>query len=147
MPPHPNWPSLPPYQEANPAFGDYNITFMSPIESTPGGMVFYVQAVNLENGSTYTNPNYNTIRLILDGNSPLVISATPSDGEERHVGSAGAGQPLSIVVQDTVDPPNQINLHYWVGCLPRVKYVFMSCKTDAKATPVVINAGPSAKPE
>ena len=106
------------YQEANPAFGDYNITFMSPIESTPGGMVFYVQAVNLENGSTYTNPNYNTIRLILDGNSPLVIAATPSDGEERHVGSAGAGQPLSIVVQDTVDPPNQINLHYWVGCNP-----------------------------
>lgn len=106
------------YQEANPAFGDYNITFTSPIESTPGGMIFYVQAVNMENGSTYTNPNYNTIRLILDGNSPLVISATPSEGEERHVGSAGAGQPLSIVVQDTVDPPNQINLHYWVGCNP-----------------------------
>ena len=106
------------YQDANPAFGDFNITIQSPIESAPGGMVFYVQAVNLENGSTFTNPAYNSIRLILDGNSPLVLGATPSDGEERHVGSAGAGQPLSIVIQDSVDPPSQINLHYWVGCNP-----------------------------
>jgi len=52
-------------------------------------MIFYVQAVDLENGSTYTNPGYNTIRLILDGNSPLVLSATPMDGEERHAGAAG----------------------------------------------------------
>ena len=58
------------YEEVNPAFGAYNMTFTSPIESQPGGMIFYVQAVNLENGSTFTNPNYNTIRLILDGNSP-----------------------------------------------------------------------------
>ena len=52
------------YEEVNPAFGAYNMTFTSPVESQPGGMVFYVRAVNLENGSTYTNPNYNTIRLI-----------------------------------------------------------------------------------
>ena len=43
------------------------MTFTSPVE--PAGR-WSVQAVNLENGSTYTNPNYNTIRLILDGNSP-----------------------------------------------------------------------------
>ncbi|MEC7600427.1 MAG: hypothetical protein VYB23_03180, partial [Candidatus Thermoplasmatota archaeon] len=87
-----------------------------PIESAPGGMIFYVQAVDLENGSTFTNPNYNSIRLILDGNSPLVLSATPMDGEERHAGAAGVGQAVSIVVQDSVDPPRQLNLHYWVGC-------------------------------
>ena len=104
------------YEEVNPAFGAYNMTFMSPIESAPGGMIFYVQAVDLENGSTFTNPNYNSIRLILDGNSPLVLSATPMDGEERHAGAPGAGQSVSIVVQDSVDPPRQLNLHYWVGC-------------------------------
>ena len=104
------------YEEMNPAFGAYNMTFMSPIESAPGGMIFYVQAVDLENGSTFTNPNYNSIRLILDGNSPLVLSATPMDGEERHAGAPGAGQSVSIVVQDSVDPPRQLNLHYWVGC-------------------------------
>jgi hypothetical protein len=92
------------------------MTFTSPIESQPGGMIFYVQAVDLENGSTYTNPNYNTIRLILDGNSPLVLSATPMDGEERHAGATGVGQAVSIIVQDSVDPPRQLNLHYWVGC-------------------------------
>jgi hypothetical protein len=104
------------YEEINPAFGAYNMTFTSPIESQPGGMIFYVQAVDLENGSTYTNPNYNTIRLILDGNSPLVLSATPMDGEERHAGATGVGQAVSIIVQDSVDPPRQLNLHYWVGC-------------------------------
>ena len=104
------------YEEINPAFGAYNMTFTSPIESQPGGMIFYVQAVNLENGSTYTNPDYNSIRLILDGNSPLVLSATPMDDEERHAGASGVGQAVSIVVQDSVDPPRQLNLHYWVGC-------------------------------
>ncbi|MGB0612501.1 MAG: hypothetical protein ACPGMW_07735, partial [Poseidonia sp.] len=104
------------YQEVNPAFGEYNMTFTSPIESSQGGMIFYVQAVDLKNGSTYTNPNYNSMRLILDGNSPLVLSATPSDGEERHAGATGVGQAVSIVVQDSVDPPKQISLHYWVGC-------------------------------
>ena len=103
-------------EEVNPAFGDYNLTFQSPIQSEPGGMIFYVQAVNLENGSVYANPNYNSMRLILDGNSPLVLSATPTEGEERHVGSAGAGQPVSIVIQDSVDPPTQITLNYWIGC-------------------------------
>ena len=37
------------YEEVNPAFGAYNMTFTSPIESAPGGMIFYVQAVDLEN--------------------------------------------------------------------------------------------------
>ena len=86
-------------QEANPGFGAYNITFQSPIESAPGGMVFYVEAVNLPNGSTFSNPGYNTIRLILDGNSPLVISATPMDMEEVHAANAGSGQPISIKIQ------------------------------------------------
>ena len=54
--------------------------------------------------------------MILDGNSPLVLSATPMDGEERHAGASGVGQAVSIVVQDSVDPPRQLNLHYWVGC-------------------------------
>ena len=104
------------HEEVNPAFGDYNLTFVSPIESAPGGMIFYVQAVDLENGSTYSNPGYNSIRLILDGNSPLVLSTTPSDGEERHAGSAGVGQAVSLIIQDSVDPPQQITLNYWVGC-------------------------------
>ena len=104
------------YQEVNPAFGEYNMTFTSPLESAQYGMVFYVQAIDLENGSTFTNPNYNSIRLILDGNSPLVLSATPMDQEERHAGAAGVGQPVSIVIQDSVEPPRQISLHYWIGC-------------------------------
>ena len=104
------------YEEVNQAFGAYNMTFTSPIESSQGGMIFYVQAVDMENGSTFTNPGYNTIRLILDGNSPLVLSATPMDKEERHAGAANVGQPVSIVVQDSVDPPRQLSLHYWVGC-------------------------------
>ena len=103
-------------EEVNPAFGEYNLTFSSPIESAPGGMIFYVQAVDLENGSTFTNPSYNSMRLILDGNSPLVLSATPLDGEERHAGASGVGQSVTIVIQDSVDPPRQMNLHYWVGC-------------------------------
>ena len=70
-------------QEANPGFGAYNITFIS-IESEPGGMVFYVEAVNLPNGSTFSNPGYNSIKFILDGNSPLVIDATPMDMQEKH---------------------------------------------------------------
>jgi hypothetical protein len=43
--------------------------------------------------------------LILDGNSPLVLTSTPSDGEERHAGSVGVGQAVSLVIQDSVDPP------------------------------------------
>ena len=79
-------------------------------------MIFYVQAVDLEKRSTFTNPNYNSIRLILDGNSLVSLSATPMDGEERHAGAPGVGQSVSIIVQDSVDPPRQLNLHYWVGC-------------------------------
>ena len=103
--------------EQNPAFGRYNITFTSPMESAPGGMVFYVIAADLPNGSTYANPGYNSMRLVLDGNSPLVLSSTPGDGEERHAGPpAPGGQSLGVVIQDSVDPPNQITLHYWIGC-------------------------------
>ncbi|MGB0726287.1 MAG: hypothetical protein ACPGQO_05825, partial [Candidatus Poseidoniaceae archaeon] len=58
---------------SNPSFGEYNITFQSPLESAPGGMVFHVEAVDMANGSVFTNPGYNTIRLTLDGNSPLVL--------------------------------------------------------------------------
>jgi hypothetical protein len=104
-------------QEQNPAFGVYNITFQSPFESAPGGMVFYVEAIQMENGSVFANPGYNTIRLVLDGNSPLVLSSTPGDGEERHAGPPSpGGQAISIVVQDSVDPPNQLTLNYWIGC-------------------------------
>ncbi|HJL97059.1 MAG TPA: hypothetical protein QF401_02800, partial [Candidatus Poseidoniaceae archaeon] len=104
-------------QEQNPAFGEYNITFQSPIQSEPGGMVFYVEAIQMQNGSVYANPGYNTIRLVLDGNSPLVLSSTPNDGSERHAGPpAPGGQAVSIVIQDSVDPPNQVTLNYWIGC-------------------------------
>ena len=104
-------------EESNPNFGSYNLTFTSPIESSPGGMIFSVEAVNLPNGSTFTNPGYNTIRLVLDGNSPLVLGVTPYDGQERHVGPpAPGGQAITINIQDSVDPPTQVTLHYWVGC-------------------------------
>ncbi len=103
-------------EEVNPAFGEYNFTFTSPTESHPGGMVFYVQAVDLVNGSTFSNPSYNSIRLVLDGNSPLVIQATPIDRSEQHAAATGGGKPISITIQDSVDPPNTISLHYWIGC-------------------------------
>ena len=98
---------------SNPSFGEYNITFQSPLESAPGGMVFHVEAVDMVNGSVFTNPGYNTIRLTLDGNSPLVLSSDPMDGVELHAATA---QPISLVIQDSVDPPSQISLHYWLGC-------------------------------
>ena len=98
---------------SNPSFGEYNITFQSPVESAPGGMVFHVEAVDMANGSIFSNPGYNTIRLTLDGNSPLVLSSDPMDGVELHAATA---QPISLVIQDSVDPPNQISLHYWLGC-------------------------------
>ena len=80
-------------------------------------MLFSVEAVNLPNGSTFTNPGYNTIRPVLDGNSPLVLGVTPLDGQERHVGPpAPGGQAVAVNIQDSVDPPTQISLHYWVGC-------------------------------
>lgn len=102
-------------EEVNPAFGEYNFTFTSPMESQPGGMVFYVQAVDLANGSTFANPSYNSIRLVLDGNSPMVLFATPLDGSEQHA-ATGGGKPISITIQDSVDPPTSISLHYWIGC-------------------------------
>jgi len=105
------------YEEQNPGFGYYNLTFQTPMQSTPGGMVFYVQAVELVNGSEYVNPNYNNIRLILDGKSPLVISASPLNGQHLHASlPAPSGQPISITIQDSVDPPTLLTLHYWLGC-------------------------------
>ena len=96
--------------EANPAYGQYSMTFQTPIESTPGGMLFRVNAVNLPNGSQYANPAVNSVRIVLDGNSPLVIGVTPMDNSEMHAGD----QSVSIVVQDSVDPPTELTLHYWV---------------------------------
>nr|MCS5535428.1 hypothetical protein [Candidatus Poseidoniales archaeon] len=96
--------------EANPAYGQYYMTFQTPIQSSQGGMLFQLSAVSLPNGSHYVNPNYNTMRIVLDGNSPLVMDATPPDGIEVHSGS----QSISIVVEDSVDPPTEITLHYWV---------------------------------
>lgn len=103
-------------EEANPAFGEYNITIQSPLESSPGGMVFYVQAVNMANGSTFVNPDYNSMRLVLDGNSPLLLSVNPVDGVERHASPPGSGQSVDVFIQDSVDPPTQITLNYWIGC-------------------------------
>lgn len=105
------------YEEQNPGFGYYNLTFQTPMQSTPGGMIFYVQAVELVNGSEYVNQNYNNIRLILDGKSPLVISASPLNGQHLHASlPAPSGQPISITIQDSVDPPTLLTLHYWLGC-------------------------------
>lgn len=104
-------------QQSNPSFGRYNISFISPIESSPGGMIFYAEAVDLANGSNYANRGSNNIKLVLDGKSPIVISSTPSDGDERGASQpAPSGQPISIVVQDSVDPPATLTLRYWLGC-------------------------------
>ena len=105
------------HTEGNPGFGQYNMTFQSPIESKPGGMVLYVQAINLSTGSTYVNPGYNSIKLIFDGNAPLVLFASPEISSEMHKGPPSpGGQAIEIIVQDSVDPPQTIDLHYWVGC-------------------------------
>ena len=97
--------------ESNPSHGAYSMTITTMIESSQGGMLFRVKAVNLPNGSAYVNPSYNSVRIVLDGNSPLVIGATPLDGSEVHKGNPY--QPIRIVVQDSVDPPTQLTLHYW----------------------------------
>jgi len=105
------------HTESNPGFGQYNLTFTSPIESTPGGMILYVEAVNLRNGSSYVNPDYNTIKLIFDGNAPLVISAVPLTQSEMHKGPPSpGGQAVEVIIQDSVDPPQTVELHYWIGC-------------------------------
>jgi len=96
--------------EANPAHGQYYLTLQTPIQSSQGGMLFRIKAVGMQAGSHYVNPTFNTVRIVLDGNSPLAISATPLDGSEQHAGL----QSVTIVVQDSVDPPTQITLHYWV---------------------------------
>ena len=104
--------------EANPAHGQYYMTFQTPIQSSQGGMLFQISAVSLPNGSNYVNPNFDTMRIVLDGNSPLVMGATPDDGIEVHAGT----QSISITVEDSVDPPTEITLHYWVEAQDDLNY-------------------------
>ena len=53
----------------------------------------------------------------------MVLSATPIDGNEIHKGPPSpGGQSISIVVQDSVDPPTQINLNYWLVCTSRHEF-------------------------
>jgi hypothetical protein len=104
--------------EANPAYGQYYMTFETPIQSSQGGMLFQLSAVSMPNGSDYVNPNFNTMRIVLDGNSPLVMDATPEDGIEVHAGT----QSISIIVEDAVDPPTEITLHYWVEAQDDLNY-------------------------
>ena len=104
--------------EANPAHGQYYMTFQTPIQSSQGGMLFQLSAVSLPNGSNYVNPNFNTMRIVLDGNSPLVMDATPEDGIEVHAGT----QSISITIEDSVDPPTEITLHYWVEAQDDLNY-------------------------
>jgi len=104
------------FRVGNPAFSAYNISFTSPIESTAGGMVIMVTTDNMKNQSLHSNPGYNTMLLIFDGNSPLVLSADPNM-VEVHAGPASpGGQAITIVIQDSVDPPVEIALNYWLGC-------------------------------
>ncbi len=79
-------------------------------------MVFYMQAVGMANSSTFVNPDYNSMMLVLDGKSPLLLSVTPVDGVERHASPSGSGQAVDVFIQDSVDPPTQITLNYWIGC-------------------------------
>jgi len=104
--------------EANPAHGEYYMTFETPIQSSQGGMLFQLSAHSLPNGSHYVNPNFNTMRIVLDGNSPLVIGATPDDGIEVHSGT----QSISVTIEDSVDPPTEITLHYWVEAQDDLNY-------------------------
>ena len=104
--------------EANPAHGQYYMTLQTPIQSSQGGMLFQISAVSLPNGSNYVNPNFNTMRIVLDGNSPLVMGATPEDGVEVHAGT----QSISITIEDSVDPPTEITLHYWVEAQDDLNY-------------------------
>ena len=104
--------------EANPAYGQYYMTFQTPVQSSQGGMLFQLSAVSLPNGSNYVNPNFNTMRIVLDGNSPLVMDATPDDGIEVHAGT----QPISIIIEDSVDPPTEITLHFWVEAQDDLNY-------------------------
>ena len=104
--------------EANPAHGQYYMVFETPIQSSQGGMLFQISAVGLPNGSNYVNPNFNTMRIVLDGNSPLVMGATPEDGIEVHAGT----QSISVTVEDSVDPPTEITLHYWVEAQDDLNY-------------------------
>ena len=104
--------------EANPAYGQYYMTLLTPLQSSQGGMLFQVSATSLPNGSTFINPNFNTMRIVLDGNSPLVMGATPDDGIEVHAGS----QSISVTIEDSVDPPVEITLHYWVESQDDLNY-------------------------
>ena len=104
--------------QANPAYGQYYMTFETPVQSSQGGMLFRISADSLPNGSNYVNPNFNTMRIVLDGNSPLVMGASPNDGIELHSGT----QPIAIVIEDSVDPPVEITLHYWIEAQDDLNY-------------------------
>ena len=104
------------FRIGNPAFGVYNLSFTSPVESTAGGMVLSLTTANLSHQSQHSNPGFNTLILIFDGNSPLVLSADPN-GIEVHAGPPSpGGQAITLVIQDSVDPPTEVTLNYWLGC-------------------------------
>jgi len=106
------------YSEPNPAHGEYYIRFQTPMQSSQGGMLFSIRAVSMPNESSFINPTFNVMRIVLDGNSPLVLSSTPEDGIELHAGS----QPVTILIEDSVDPPTEISLHYWVESQDDLNY-------------------------
>ncbi|MDP6899234.1 MAG: hypothetical protein QGF94_00145 [Candidatus Thalassarchaeaceae archaeon] len=127
--------------EANPAHGQYYLTFETPLQSSQGGMLFQVKAVSLPNGSNYINPNFNVMRIVLDGNSPLVLSASPEDGMELHAGT----QSISIVVEDSVDPPIEITMHYWVESQDDLNYNTLpdadEYRTSILRSPEILSGG------
>ena len=104
--------------QSNPSYGLYSMSFQTPFQSSPGGMLFEVGVFDMWNGSNFVNPGQNTIKLVLDGVSPLVIASTPVDGDEMHAGN----QPISITIQDSVDPPEEISVHYWIENQSDVNY-------------------------
>ena len=108
----PDGPAIELFRIGNPAFGDFEILVQTPMESSPGGMLVTVAADMLPSGSVHMNRDFSNRLLIFDGNSPLVVSATPNGGERR----ASPSQAISVVIQDSVDPPIQITLNYWLGC-------------------------------
>ncbi len=127
--------------EANPAYGQYYLTLQTPIQSSQGGMLFRMKAVGMQSGSHYVNPTFNTVRIVLDGNSPLAIGATPEDGSEHHAGQ----QAVTVVVQDSVDPPTQITLHYWVEDQDDLNYNRMpdgdEYRTATLRSPEILDGG------
>ena len=65
--------------QTNPSYGLYSMSFQTPFQSSPGGMLFQVETFSMQNGSTYVNPNQNTVKLVLDGVCLLYTSPSPRD--------------------------------------------------------------------